>query len=421
VTTPEDEPYTGPPPTRPPAPLPWPYAGGPAYPSAVRPPWYGPTPGGPVPPPGWAPAPPPGWQSFPPSFPPPYPPPYLPPGPPPLPPGLTWEPPPGTPPHDEPQPFLRAMRSRTWAWWRPVAGLALMSVVYVVAATALVMVAVVTGITPDLALLDLVDPAVLLVTNISLILFVPAVWLAWAVAHGMRIGWSASVLARIRPRLFLPWTLLALPTLGVGVLLSVAAGMLLGPDAVTGPVPSLGWLLLVVFLTTPLQSAAEEYLFRGYLSQTIAGWFRSERAGAITAAVVTAALFSWAHLPGDIPTFLHRFVFALAASATVWLTGGLEAAMVLHAVNNVLVFTLAGLLGEGIASEESTTGAALFDLLLITASCAGYVALVARARKRVRPELLTEARDLRPSGELPPAPWTGPFPGPWRPQPATGR
>ena len=66
---------------------------------------------------------------------------------------------------------------------------------------------------------------------------------------------------------------------------------------------------------------------------------------------MTAALFSLAHLPPDLPTFLDRFAFGLAASAVVWLTGGLEAAIVLHAVNNVLVFVLAGALGEGVATE----------------------------------------------------------------------
>ena len=40
----------------------------------------------------------------------------------------------------------------------------------------------------------------------------------------------------------------------------------------------------------------------------------------------------------------------------VWLTGGLEAAIVLHAVNNVLVFVLAGALGEGVATEEVPDG-----------------------------------------------------------------
>src|SRR4051794_31489657 len=140
----------------------------------------------------------------------------------------------------------------------------------------------------------------------------------------MGIGWSSSVLGRLRPRLFVPLTLRALATIGVGIVLSVLIGLAVdGWGAVTGPVRSYGWLLVVVFLTTPLQSAAEEYVFRGYLSQTIAGWIRVPRAGPVVAAVVTAALFSWAHVPPDSLTFFDRFAFGLAASAVVSLTGGL--------------------------------------------------------------------------------------------------
>ena len=368
---PAAEPYTGPPPTR--RPEPW-QAG-----QLRPPPWAapGPLPGyGPVPVAGtWGPPPP--WAA-------------------PAPVVVRVDPPAGTPPHDQAQPFLHVMRSRTWAWWRPLVGILLLAVVYTVAAVVVVLFAVVTGITPDLALLDLVDPATLLVTNISLILLVPAVWLAWTVAHGMRMGWSASVLARLRPRLLLPYTLMALVTLGPGIVLAIGLGALLEPGAVTGPVPALGWLLLVVFLTTPLQSAAEEYLFRGYLSQAVAGWFRSHRVGAVLTGVLTAAVFSLAHAPPDFLTFLDRFVFALAASATVYLTGGLEAAIVLHAVNNVLVFLLAGLLGDGVATEEVPQGTGAVLVLLTMLSMAAYVALVARSRGRLRPEVRTAAQDLRP-------------------------
>jgi membrane protease YdiL (CAAX protease family) len=334
---------------------------------------------------------------------------------------VTWEPPPGTPPHDEPQPFLRAMRSRTWAWWRPVAGLALLAVVYTVASVAVVLVALVTGVTPDLAFLDLVDPWVLLVTNISLILFIPAVWLAWAVAHGMRIGWSASVLARIRPRLFLPYVRLALLTVGLGIAVSVGVGALVDAGTVSGPVRGLGWLLLVVILTTPLQSAAEEYLFRGYLSQMIAGWIRADRAGAVIAAVITGAAFSMAHAPPDFLTFLDRFVFALAASATVRLTGGLEAAIVLHAVNNVLVFSLAGVLGDGVATTDVPDGAAVLFVAITIVAMAGYVLLVRRSGERLRPERWTAALDLRHVRPWPPGPPPVPAPVPWQPVPLPGR
>jgi membrane protease YdiL (CAAX protease family) len=291
------------------------------------------------------------------------------------------------------------MRARDWAWWRPVLGLLLFAVVYTVASVVVVLVALVTGTGPDLGFVDLTDPGVLLVTNLSLIVGIPIVWLCWAVPHGLRIGWSSSVLGRLRWRLFLPYTWRALATLGAGIALSVALS-LLSDEPVSGPVPALGWLLLVVFLTTPLQSAAEEYLFRGYLSQAVAAWIRAPRAGPVVAAVFTAALFSSAHLPPDFLTFFDRFVFGLAASAVVSLTGGLEAAIVLHAVNNVLVFVIAGLLGDGADTDATLTG--LEGLLVVgldVLAMGAYVAVVARSRSRVRPELRSPAVDLR--GALP--------------------
>jgi membrane protease YdiL (CAAX protease family) len=327
---------------------------------------------------------------------------------------VRWAPPPGTPPHDVPRPFLQVMRSRDWAWWRPVLGLLLFAVVYTVAAVVIVLPVVVTGVVPDLAVTDLANPTVLLVTNLTLIVAIPSVWLAWVVAHGMRMGWSASVVAHLRRRLFVPFAVRALLTIGVGIAVSVVLGWLADPASVQGPVRDLGWVLVVVLLTTPLQSAAEEYFFRGYLSQALAGWIRSPRAGAVVAAVLSAALFSAAHAPGDLLAFLDRFGFGLAASATAWLTGGLEAAIVLHAVNNVLVFLLAGLLGQGLA-DDTASGPGLLFLAVDLLSMGGYVWLVARARHRLRPETRTAALDL--SGG--PAPLGGPaVPGAVVPWPA---
>jgi hypothetical protein len=78
------------------------------------------------------------------------------------------------------------MRSRDWAWWRPLLGLLLLGVVYLVAATVVVFLTLLTGVGPDFALMDLADPVTLLVTNVSLIIAVPVVWLAWITSAG---GW----------------------------------------------------------------------------------------------------------------------------------------------------------------------------------------------------------------------------------------
>ncbi|WP_164704671.1 CPBP family intramembrane glutamic endopeptidase [Blastococcus litoris] len=399
MTGPGEEPlaerYDGPPPTRRPEPWQGPVRG----PAVLPPPW-------PPHPPPWAlpPEPPPwavarwGTQAWGPGQ-------WAPPGwvPAPPPPAVRWAPPAGTPPHDVPQTFLQAMRARDWAWWRPLLGLLLLSVVYLALSIATAVAGVLgllaggadPGTLPDLAVDGLTDPWVLLFLNASLIVAIPCVWMVWTVAHGMGRGWSSSVLARLRRRLFAPYALMALATLGVGIGLSVLVTFTVGEEEVTGPTASFGWLLVVVLLTTPLQSAAEEYVFRGYLSQAVAGWIRAPQAGAVLAAVISALLFAAAHGSQDALTFLDRFAFGLAASAVVWLTGGLEAAIVLHAVNNVLVFVLAGALGEGVATEEVPAGIGIGFALLSLASMGAYVAVVARSRRRLLPETRTAAVDLR--------------------------
>ncbi|WP_157498838.1 CPBP family intramembrane glutamic endopeptidase [Geodermatophilus sp. Leaf369] len=336
--------------------------------------------------------------------------------------------PPGAPPFDRPQPYERLMRARDWAWWRPVLGLLLFSVLYAVAAVLVVVAVLVTGVVPEANLLDLVDPGVLLMTNLSLIVAIPIVWACWAVAHGMRPGWSSSVTGRLRWRLFRPLTWRALLTLGVGVLVTIGISLTAESGTITGPDSSYVWLVLVVLLTTPLQSAAEEYVFRGYLTQALTAWIRSEKAGPVVAALVTATLFSAAHAPPDVLTFADRFAFGLAASWVTNLTGGLEAAIVLHAVNNVVVFLTIGLLGDEVATAVPPAGIGLLVTLLDLVAMGAYVWLVARSRAVLRPELVSPAVDLRGTPvrqptwvPAPPLPPFGGAPGPPAPDPRWSR
>ena len=94
----------------------------------------------------------------------------------------------------------------------------------------------------------------------------------------------------------------------------------------------------MVALLTPLQAAGEEYAFRGYLMQAFGGLFRSRW----VAVVASAFLFGLAHgLGQSAPIFFDRFAFGLVAGALVVLTGGLEAGIAMHVLNNWLAFGLA--------------------------------------------------------------------------------
>lgn len=329
-------------------------------------------------------------------------------------------------PHPEPQPYLRLMRTANYRWWRPVLGLLAFLGCYFVAAVLVLLVAVAAGMDLDpLRLEDLTDPAVLALTNVSLIVAIPSVWVAWAV-HTERIGWASSVLGRIRWRLMWRYGLIGLAVLGVSTLL----GLAFSSDLVTTSgfdANSYGLLILVVLFSTPLQSAAEEYVFRGYLSQAISSWIPSLTTGAVLTGLITATLFSLIHIPGDFLTFFDRFAFGLAASAAVWLTGGLEAAIALHAANNVWVFLVYGALGDSPSSDiqgDPGTAALLVAVDVLVMSL--YVWIVARTRKRWHPETLSRAADrstamlpLAPPGPAPPPGWGAAGPG-WGGQPPYG-
>ena len=357
------------------------YGMAPGYPPPASAPPYPPLPGGSFPPYG------PGWY----------------------PPGAGWGPvrPPSFArvPHAQPQSYLRLMRTVNYRWWRPLLGLLTFLGCYFVAAVLVLLVAVAAGMDLDPTRLeDLTDPRVLALTNASLIVAIPSVWVAWTV-HTERIGWSSSVLGRIRWRLMLRYGLIGLGVMGLGTLISLAVttdlGTAAGPDANTYAL-----LVLVVVFSTPLQSAAEEYVFRGYLSQAISSWIPSLTIGAVLTGLITATLFSLIHIPTDFLTFFDRFAFGVAASAVVWLTGGLEAAIALHAANNVWVFLVFGALGEPPSSNiEAEVGTAALIVTLDVLVMGLFVWIVARTCKHWNPEIFSRAPDPVGSSavSLPPA------------------
>ena len=244
-----------------------------------------------------------------------------------------------------PVPYLLAMRDAGWAWWRPLAGLAVIALLLGIALVLTRIADVLTGTGADLDPVPLTWQG-LLVTDLFLAVALPAVLLAWPIAHGVGPGRGLSVAGRLRLPLLRRLLLVALATAGVGVALGVAGAVLLADRETSGPVPDLPWVLVVGLLTVPLRAAAEEVLFRGYLAQAVAGWIGRPRAGAVVAAVVTSVLWAAAYGTDDLTGFLGRLALGLAASAAVALTGGVEAAIALHVAVAVVVVLLGAVLGE---------------------------------------------------------------------------
>ena len=191
--------------------------------------------------------------------------------------------------------------------------------------------------------LDFSDPTPLGLAylNITLAAAIPVVFAVSWWLHGVKPGWLSSVARRLRWRYFLVCLLLSVVALVATVVVSAflpqQGGTGMGTD-VNDFTSTTRNFLLVVLLLTPLQAAGEEYAFRGYLTQAFGGLFGSR----VVAVVVPALLFATAHGLGQSwPVFVDRFAFGLVAGVLVIRTGGLEAPIAMHVLNNFLAFGLA--------------------------------------------------------------------------------
>jgi membrane protease YdiL (CAAX protease family) len=265
---------------------------------------------------------------------------------------------------------------RRSGWWTPLVTGILGLAIYL---GLLVVVMVVIGIAlfrdparlDDLARLgqsggvDMGDPLMVAILLGTIALMLPAYILASLIVNGRGSGSSP------RPRDGCAGAGCCCAALAVGVsAVLTVVGLLLpahGGARTGGPAPTWPITLVVVLLLVPVQAAAEEYIFRGYLMQSIGRWLRHP-AFAILLPVPLFVLGHGYDLLGQIGVGL----FAVAAGWLTWRTGGLEAAIALHVVNNLSAFLLS--LASGSSPTESTTGLVsfLWSFLLI----AGYVALV---------------------------------------------
>lgn len=122
------------------------------------------------------------------------------------------------------------------------------------------------------------------------------------------------------------------------------------------------WVFLVVILVvSPLQAVGEEVFFRGYVMQAFGSMVKAPWFAITTSALVFALL----HGSQNVPLFLDRFGFGLLAGVLVSVTGGLEAGVAAHVVNNLFAFGYAAIessVAEAKAIQEVGWVDAAFDL-----------------------------------------------------------
>lgn len=185
---------------------------------------------------------------------------------------------------------------------------------------------------------DLV-PWFLLLLNLSWAVAIPAVMLALWLSAKVKPGYASSVAGRYRWGWFARISAWLVPLwAGLHIVL-----LLLDPKPFVGPSGTGGqiaFLVIVVALATPLQTAGEEYMFRGLPLQTIPTWFKRREVGLAVATLVSAVIFSLMHMSLDPWVLLSVAAMAVSACWMTWRTGGLEAAIAMHMVNNLAAYTV---------------------------------------------------------------------------------
>lgn len=299
---------------------------------------------------------------------------------------------PGSPfaplPDDEPRSYLHQMRTARYRWWRPLLALAaglgtflaislFLSIVWLVLDPSMLE-------TTDTADVDPVAPVTMLIGNLMLAGLIPATLVATRVGHWRPMGKVWSVAGRIR------WRWLGRATVVTTILWGAylaAAWVISGEQPSTRP-DHWGWLLLITVLTTPLQAAGEEVAFRGGLMQGVGAWISRPVLALVVSTVLSAATFALAHTSLDPWVLLDLAGMATACCYLTWRTGGLEAAIVLHVVNNMIVvigLTLLGGIQDAYVTDQTTSTADTAGLSVLATAIMTAILLWLARRSGIAP------------------------------------
>lgn len=283
-------------------------------------------------------------------------------------------------------PYPQILRGTSYAWWRSMLGVLFGLSLYLMmtAVVTQVVVGISWGISGAPSPFEDFSrqarayelPAGMLAANLGIATLIPICWVLMTVVHQVRPRWLSSVQPRMRWRYLLISAGAALVVLNAVTLIPMAVG---GSDVKVSPQPGFWGFLVVVILTSPLQAAAEEYFFRGYLMQALGSLVAHPAFGV----VVSALLFALMHGVQNPALFLNRLGFGLLAGILVWRTGGLEAGIGAHVVNNICAYVIAGLTSSMAAVRAVNSISWLESGIQLAgfALFAGLALLVARALK----------------------------------------
>jgi uncharacterized protein len=311
-----------------------------------------------------------------------------------------------------PRVYQQMLRGPQYRWWKPLLCLVLvlpLALIMMGLAIVPVLVAGLISGAPDLAEyaieattnLNNLGPIGFIYVNLSLIVLIPASALSIWIVHGVRPGFLSSVAGGIRWRWMLRCIAVILP------LWAVYVGLAASVTPFTSPRPD-HWvaLLILVLLMTPLQAAGEEYFFRGWIMQNVGAWFARPMVGLVVSIAVSAVVFSTLHLSPDPWVLGSIACLAVASGLAAWRTGGLEAGIAMHAVNNMLALSILVIFGGWSQAfiRTDTAGSPLMLLLAIAVNGIALGLILWQAKRSgLQPYYQPAARPVSPTS-VPPVP-----------------
>lgn len=295
-------------------------------------------------------------------------------------------------PEQRNEPFENHYRTAHDRWWIGLVGIIATIVVFfavsIVGGIIAVAIDIATGATSQedaMAGKITNTPLLLLTVNLSLIVGGLVALLAHRILHKQPWSRMFSVLPRMRWKwwgLSLACTVpLFVLYMGIGFLFDNSAIMGSGDSSFTFDGTALAYLLIIV-LTTPFQAAAEEVMFRSYIPRVFGSWI--PRVGGAVGVIVATILFTLAHGASDPWLWAYYAVFGLVMAALTHFSGGIEAPVVVHAVNNVTMFIIAlfsGDISNAFDRGEGSGGAFMLFPMVALIVIAGVLTLVARWKK----------------------------------------
>ncbi|PRX99427.1 CPBP family intramembrane glutamic endopeptidase [Allonocardiopsis opalescens] len=223
----------------------------------------------------------------------------------------------------------------------------------------------------------------------SLALLIPWSMLVQRWLYGVPGASLHSVLSRFRFDVFGRALLLIGP---VWLVPTVVLHLAMPSEQTYWPVADLVAVFAATLLLTPLQSAGEEYGLRGLVFRVAGSWSRGPRTALVVAVLVSSLVFTAIHGATDPWINLWYFTLAVSLAVITWRTGGIETAVVVHALLNTLTFLLATAvhadLGGSIADRSAGTGS---PALLVPGVTVALIAAVVWWRTRGSGPALTPA------------------------------